>query len=131
MKVGERFDVTLSAFPSETFKSRVARIADSVDPQTRTIEVWAELSNPQGRLRPDMFGEVRHIESFHRVPTVPVSAVIQAQKRSIVYGEVSKGKFVQADVEVGKRSGDRIPILAGIKHGDRVVVDGAMLLRGY
>lgn len=131
VKVGERFDVTLSAFPGETFQSRVARIADSVDPQTRTIEVWAELANPQGRLRPDMFGEVRHIESFHRVPAVPATAVIQGQKRTIVYREISKGQFVQADVEVGKRSGDRIPVLAGIKTGDRVVVDGAMLLRGY
>lgn len=131
VKVGERFDVTLSAFPGETFRSRVARIADSVDPQTRTIEVWAELANPQGRLRPDMFGEVRHIESFHRVPVVPVTAVIQAQKRTIVYREVSTGRFAQTGVDVGKRSADRIPILAGIKTGDRVVVDGAMLLRGY
>ncbi len=131
VKVGERFDVTLSAFPGESFQSRVARIADSVDPQTRTIEVWAELSNPQGRLRPDMFGEVRHIESFHRVPSVPVTAVIQAQKRTIVYREISKGKFQQCDVQVGKRSGDRLPVLAGLQAGERVVVDGAMLLRGY
>lgn len=131
VKVGERFDVTLSAFPGETFQSRVARIADSVDPETRTIEVWAELANPQGRFRPDMFGEVRHIESFHRVPVVPVSAVIQAQKRTIVYRELSKGRFAQTDVQVGNRSGDRIPVLSGMQAGDRVVVDGAMLLRGY
>lgn len=131
VKVGERFDVTLSAFPGETFQSRVARIADSVDPETRTIEVWAELANPHGRFRPDMFGEVRHIESFHRVPVVPVSAVIQAQKRTIVYRELSKGRFAQTDVQVGNRSGDRIPVLSGMQAGDRVVVDGAMLLRGY
>jgi cobalt-zinc-cadmium efflux system membrane fusion protein len=131
VKVGERFDVTLAAFPGETFQSRVARIADHVDAQTRTIEVWAELTNPQGRLRPEMFGEVRHIESFHRVPAVPVAAVVQAQKRTIVYREVERGKFRQADIEVGKRSGDKIPVLRGLQPGDRVVVDGAMLLRGY
>ena len=93
--------------------------------------MWAELANPQGRFRPDMFGEVRHIESFHRVPVVPVSAVIQAQKRTIVYRELSKGRFAQTDVQVGNRSGDRIPVLSGMQAGDRVVVDGAMLLRGY
>ncbi len=102
-----------------------------MDPQTRTIEVWAELANPEGRLRPDMFGEVRHIESFHRVPAVPFAAVVQAQKRTIVYREEAKGKFRQAEVEVGKRSGDKIPVLGGLRPGDRVVVDGAMLLRGY
>jgi cobalt-zinc-cadmium efflux system membrane fusion protein len=131
VKTGERFDVTLAAFPGEVFQSRVARIADSVDPQTRTIEVWAELRNPQGRLRPEMFGEVRHIESFHKVPTVAATSVIQGQKRTIVYREVSRGKFEQTDVAVGKRSGDLIPVLDGLKPGDKVVVDGAMLLRGY
>jgi cobalt-zinc-cadmium efflux system membrane fusion protein len=131
VKVGERFDVKLSAFPGETFQSRVARIADSVDPQTRTIEVWAELANPNGRFRPEMFGEVRHIESFHRVPAVPVTAVVQSQGRTMVYAEQSPGRFKQTDVVIGNRSGDLVPILSGVSAGDRVVVDGAMLLRGY
>lgn len=131
VKVAERFDVSLAAFPGEVFQSRVARIADSVDPDTRTIEVWAELTNPQGRLRPEMFGEVRHIESFHRVPAVPATAVIQAQNRTIVYRETEKGKFQQTEVMVGKRSGNLIPVVNGLKPGNRVVVDGAMLLRGY
>jgi cobalt-zinc-cadmium efflux system membrane fusion protein len=129
--VGERFEVTLSAFPGEVFHSRVTRLADSVSPQTRTIEVWAELSNPQGRLRPQMFGEVRHIESYHKVAAVPVSAVIQAQRKTIVFREIATGKFQQTEVEVGKRSGDLLPVLKGLSPGHRVVVDGAMLLRGY
>jgi membrane fusion protein, heavy metal efflux system len=131
VKIGERFEVRLSAFPNEVFHSRVTRMSDSVDPQTRTVEVWAELANPQGRLRPEMFGEVRHIESYHRVSTVPSTAVIQAQRRTIVYREIAKGKFQQAEVEVGKRSGDLMPVLKGLTPSDRVVVDGAMLLRGY
>lgn len=131
VQVGERFDVTLSAFPGEVLSSRVARIADNVDPQTRTIKVWAELSNPSGRLRPEMFGEVRHIESVHKVAAVPASAVIQSQRSSIVYRETERGKFQQVEVELGKRTGDLIPVLKGIHAGDRVVVDGAMLLRGY
>ena len=131
VQVGERFDVTLAAFPLEVLHSRVARIADSVDPQTRAIKVWAELSNPSGRFRPEMFGEVRHIESLHRVPAVPATAVVQTQQRSIVYRELAKGKFELTEVELGKRSGNLIPIVRGINPGDRVVVAGAMLLRGY
>ena len=131
VRVGERFDVSLAAFPGELFRSHVARIADSVNPQTRTIEVWAELANPGGRFRPQMFGEVRHIEAYHKVSAVPFTAVIQAQKRSIVYREISRGKFEPTEVEVGKRTGDVIPVLKGVSAGDRVVIDGGMLLRGY
>ena len=49
---GEPIQVELSAYPGEIFRARVMRIADMVDPQTRTIKVEAEINNPDGRLRP-------------------------------------------------------------------------------
>ena len=52
IEVGERIDVSLSAYPGETFHGRVTRIADTVDPQTRTVKVRAEMDNARGRLRP-------------------------------------------------------------------------------
>lgn len=131
VKPGEIFDVTLSAFPNEVFHSRVARMADAVDAQTRTLKVWAELANSGGRLRPEMFGEVRHIESYHEVPVAPARAVIQTQERSMIFRETAPGRFEQTPVTVGRRSGDQVPITSGLRAGDRVVVDGAMLLRGY
>jgi cobalt-zinc-cadmium efflux system membrane fusion protein len=130
VKVGEQFDVTLAAFPGEVLKSRVARIADSVDPQTRTIEVWAELKNPDGRLRPSMFGQVRHVEDYRKVAAIPVSAPIEAQGRTVVYREVSAGVFEEVQVKLGQRSGEWIPVEEGLSPGDRIVVDGVMLLRG-
>lgn len=131
VKIGEAFDVSLNAYPGEVFHSRVTRIADSVDPATRTIEVWAELPNASGRFRPEMFGQVRHIESFHKVPTVPTTAVIQTQGKTIAFRELSPGKFQSTPITIGKRSGDRIPVLSGLSAGDRIVIDGAMLLRGF
>jgi cobalt-zinc-cadmium efflux system membrane fusion protein len=131
VKPGEIFDVSLSAYPGEVFHSRVARMADAVDPQTRTLKVWAELNNPSGKLRPEMFGEVRHIESYHQVPAVPARSVIQTQGKTVVFRETAPGRFEQTTVEVGRRSGEMLPIIQGLNAGDRVVVDGAMLLRGY
>lgn len=131
VKPGEIFDVSLSAYPGEVFHSRVARMADAVDPQTRTLKVWAELSNPGGKLRPEMFGEVRHIENYQQVPAVPARSVIQTQGKTVVFRETAPGRFEQTTVEVGRRSGEMLPIIQGLNAGDRVVVDGAMLLRGY
>lgn len=131
VKTGEIFDVSLSAYPGEVFHSRVARLSDSVDAQTRTLKVWAELANTGGKLRPEMFGEVRHIESYHQVPVIPVRSVIQTQGKAVVYRETGPGKFEPATVEIGRRSGDLVPVTNGLSAGDRIVVDGAMLLRGY
>lgn len=131
VSLNEQFEVSLNAFPGERFRSRVARIADSVDPESRTIKVWAELDNRSGRFRPEMFGQVRHLEESHVVPVVPVECVVQMQGRSAVYREEAPGRFRVVDVSPGRRSGDVVPILSGLRPGDRVVRDGAMLLRGF
>jgi cobalt-zinc-cadmium efflux system membrane fusion protein len=129
--VGERLEVMLTAYPGEIFVSRVARISDTVDAQSRTVSVWAELPNPQGRFRPGMFGSIRHAEQAAPKPVVPAAAVIQVEGRNIVYIEEGPGRFRPREVEVGLRHGDLIPILSGLKSGERVVTDGVMLLRGF
>lgn len=127
---GEIVKISLSAYPGEIFTGTVARIADTVDPQTRTIKVRAALNNAQGRLRPEMFGEIRHEETFRKVPVIPSSAIVQTDTRSIVYREKAPGLFEPVTVTFGKQEGDKVPILTGIAEGDRIVIDGAMLLRG-
>lgn len=129
IKVGERLDIELTAYPGEAFRGRVTRLADTVDPQTRTIKVRAELDNRSGRLRPEMFGRIKHVESTRLAPVVPAGAVIQGDGQNYVYLEVAKGVFQQTPVKVGNRMGDRLPLLSGVKAGDRVVTDGAMLLK--
>ena len=127
--MNERVNIELTAFPAETFKGRVARIADTVDPQTRTIKVRAEMDNSRGLLRPEMFGRIHHVEGMRPMPVLPAGAIIQGDGQSAVYKELSRGAFQSVPVTVGERAGDFFPILSGLKPGDRVVVDGAMLLK--
>jgi cobalt-zinc-cadmium efflux system membrane fusion protein len=131
IRPGEQVEIALAAYPGETFRGEVKRIGDTVDPQTRTIKVRAELPNPSGRLRPEMFGEIRHRQGFREAPVLPAGAIVQGDQRNIVYREKSPGVFEIVEVTFGKREGDRVPILTGINVGDRVVTDGAMLLRNY
>ncbi len=51
--------------------------------------------------------------------------------RTVVFLEQAPGIFQQIPVTVGKRVGDRISILSGVKAGDRIVADGAMLLKPF
>ena len=127
--VGERVEITLLAFPEEKFPGRVTRIADTVDPQTRTVKVRAELENFHGRFRPEMFAQIRHSEAYRKVPVVPMGAVVQGEGQSIIYVEEGPGRFRQTTVTLGKREGEKIPVINGLKPGDRIVVDGVMLLK--
>ncbi len=130
IQVGAQVEISLVAYPGETFLGRVSRIADTVDLQTRTVKVWAEMENPQGRFRLGMFGSIRHIEAVQAVPVVPVGAVIQGNSHSVVFVERNPGQFQETPVTLGKRAGDVVPILSGVHVGERVVVDGVMLLKG-
>ena len=129
IRMGEPLDVELTAFPGERFHARVTRIADTVDPQTRTVKVSAELSNAQGRLRPEMYGQIRHVGAMARLPVVPAGAVVQNEGASIVYREIAAGSFEPVKVTVGDRLGDRVVVQSGISVGDRIVTEGVLLLK--
>ena len=127
--VGDAVSITLLAYPGETFSGRVTRVADALDPQTRTLKVYVELSNPHGRLRPEMFGSVRHAGALKRMAVLPPAAIVQEYGRSTVFAERSPGQYERRQVTVGPPAGDRLPVLAGVEPGERVVVDGAVLLK--
>jgi len=129
-ETGEEVTIRLGAYPGEVLEGKVVQIADTVDAATRTIRVRAQLANPTGRFRPDMFGEIQHDENFQTVPIVPAGAVIQSDMRSLVFRERSQGVFEPVTVTFGRQIDGTVPITSGLKAGDRVVVDGAMLLRG-
>jgi cobalt-zinc-cadmium efflux system membrane fusion protein len=126
---GERIDVVLTAYPGETFHGRVTRIADVVDPQTRAIKVRAEMDNASGKLRPEMYGTIRHTDSMKTMPVVPAGAVLQGDGKTSVWVERAPGRFQPVEVKIGERAGAVVPVLSGVAAGARIVADGAMLLR--
>jgi membrane fusion protein, heavy metal efflux system len=131
VQIGERVEISLVAYPGETFDGRVSRIADVVDPQTRTVKVQAEMDNRAGRFRPEMFGSIHHIEAVAKTPVVPSGAVVQNNDgRTVVFVQTAPGQFEQRPVSIGKRAGELVRVSDGVKPGDTVVIDGVMLLKG-
>jgi cobalt-zinc-cadmium efflux system membrane fusion protein len=126
----EKVEIRLVAYPDETFEGQVRQIADTVDPLTRTVKVHAEMDNRRGRFRPEMFGSIHHIESTTRMAVVPASAVIEGDGRATVFVESAPGTFQERGVVVGKRAGEQVRVVSGVKAGETVVIDGAMLLSG-
>ncbi len=128
VKVGEPVKIELAAYPGETFRGRVTLISDMVDPQTRTVKVRAELPNPGGRLKPEMFGNIQLAEQSEALATVPAGAIIATDGKALVWREIGKGVFEKVAVTIGVQAGGRVAILSGLRKNDRIVVDGVMLL---
>ena len=130
IRVGDRVDIGLVAYPGEVFTGRVARIASALDPQTRALKVHVDLPNPNGRFVPEMFGTIRHTGATRPLPVVPSTAVIQEYGQSVVFVERAPGQFERRRVTLGARSGALASVVSGLDRDARVVIDGAILLKG-
>jgi cobalt-zinc-cadmium efflux system membrane fusion protein len=126
---GDPVTINLVSFPDETFVGRVARIGDMLDPQTRTLKVYLELPNPKGRLRPEMFGTIRHSGPKQPVAVIPSTAVVQEYGHNVVFLERAAGQFQRREVQLGPRAADVVVVRDGLKPGDRIIVEGAMLMK--
>lgn len=119
----------LIAFPGETFRARVTRLADSVDSETRTIKVDAEMVNEGGKLRPDMFGSLRYSAGQVKAPWIPETAVVRQNGVDFAFVERAPGRFAPVPVELGKLQNGGFSVSKGLKVGDRVVTQGAVYLK--
>jgi cobalt-zinc-cadmium efflux system membrane fusion protein len=128
IKLGQEVKVTVPAFPEVTFSGRVILVSSVVDPETRAVKVRTEVSNPNGRLKPDMFANVQIITDTNRSAiSIPQSAVLDDGGQKVVFVAGGNG-YEKRVVSVGIQSNDRIEIRDGLKAGDRVVVKGNYLL---
>jgi cobalt-zinc-cadmium efflux system membrane fusion protein len=130
IRIGESVEITFVAYPGETFAGRVARVGSTLDAQTRTLRVHVDLPNQQRRFVPEMFGTIRYAGPPRAMPVVPAAAIVQEYGRSEVFVERGPGQFERRMVTTGVRTGDRVAITSGLDVNSRVVVDGAILLRG-
>lgn len=58
LKTGLTIDVRVSAYPDQVFRGAITYVGAVIDPATRTVAARADVSNPDRRLRPEMFAEV-------------------------------------------------------------------------
>lgn len=132
VRVGSPATITLPSMPDRSVKGRVAYIDPRVDPATRTAKVRVEVPNRGGDLRLGMFVTMSiQTGTADRMTVVPRAAVQTIGDRSVVYvpAEGEEGKFVERAVKVGPPAGEFVPVLDGLRPGEKVVTDGSFYLR--
>lgn len=126
---GATVNVSVPAYPGETFPGTVARLGDVVDPTSRTVKLRCVVPNPGGKLKPEMFAKISLADATGKqVLVIPARAVLNESGKFrviVVEGNV----FRPVNVEVGPEMDGRVRVLAGLKAGDRVVTDGALFLK--
>ncbi len=127
--VGQWVEAHLTAYPGDAFKGRLIAILPEENVETRTLRVRIELANPDGRLRPGMFAQVR-LDSGAPVQALSVAseAIIHTGTRTVVIAAGDAGQFTPTEVQTGPEAGGRTVILQGLVEGQKVVASGQFLI---
>ena len=128
VRVGAPARVELAAFPGQMVSGRVSAVLPAAQAESRTLQVRIELPNGDGRLRPGMYGTGHLGGQAQPALVVPSEAVIRTGKRAVVMLAGDGGRFQPVEVQVGRESGDRTEILAGLSEGQRIVASGQFLI---
>lgn len=126
---GTRVEATVSALPGETFDGEVETLLPQIDAGSRTRRARIVLRNEGHRLVPGMFAELTLRGSDGDVvPLVPTEALVATGSDSRVIVLDAAGRFQPVRVRIGRSSGGRTEILAGLAGGERVVTSGQFLI---
>ena len=129
IQVGQTVEVTVAALPGRTFPARIVRTSAGLDPGTRRLTVMAEVLDPEGVLRPELFANFRiSVGEAEQSPAVPANAVIFRGSEAHVWVALPEGRFTLRRITPGIRADDMIQARAGIEAGERLVTGGALFI---
>ena len=119
---GDGARVTVSNLPGKQFTGAVARIADALDPTTRTLLVEIHVPNPENLLMPGMYAQVELSTSRENPPMIVPSTALIVSSSGTRAAIVGANRRVHLQTVVpGRDYGDRIEIMSGLHVGDIVI----------
>jgi RND family efflux transporter MFP subunit len=120
--------VRVPEIPDREFPGTVTRIADALEPGTRTLLTEVDIPNPDGALTPGIYCTVEF-----RIPrktpslSVPADAII-FNRNGMQVAVVSNGRAELRKVGVKRDLGTRVEVDSGIKAGDQVILNPPVTL---
>jgi RND family efflux transporter MFP subunit len=119
---GQTLEVDVSGL-KRTFKGKIARFSDQIDPATRTMHTEVTVPNPTFELVPGMYASVRiPLHSVTNVLTVPVQAIQStAVGQGVALVVNSQKRLEKREVKLGLQTASEVEILSGLSEGDTVV----------
>lgn len=129
IRIGQEVEVSVPAYPGETFKGKISYISDVLHEETRTITVRTEVENKSYKLKPGMFADINiFLNHQSRALVVPEEAILDDKDEKIVFIK-KEGKYYPQIVEIGTREKGYVEIIEGIQEGDEIVTKGSYQLK--
>jgi len=126
--IGQRAVITLAAYPGEEFSGKVSFIYPTVSAETRTLKVRLELDNPEMKLRPGMYADVRLQSAQEEILGIPRDAIMDGGHMAYAFVIHNGTHFEPRLITVGRTSGEYAEVLSGLAEGETVVTSANFLI---
>lgn len=127
LRRGATVSFTSSALPNQRFTGTIDRINPALEAQTRQVQLYVNVANPQGRLVAGLFVEGRVASQQTLALALPANAVDERGGSPSVL-KLERGVVVRTPVEILLRDAvaEKVAISKGLAKGDTVLVGGAL-----
>lgn len=127
VKAGQAVDIEVPALGAR-LTGKLIFVADTVNPETRTVTVRSAVENASRQLKPAMLATMLIQAAPTQTLVVPAQAVVREGDADNVFVEIGAGRFRLTPVRLGPDADGRRPVLSGLKPEQRILVSGAFHL---
>lgn len=124
---GMAVTVNAIALPGQAFGGDISAIDTRIDPASRTLQVQAEIPNPDGVLRAGMSFTVSLAFPGEEYPAVNPLAILWSAQGSYVWRYLD-GKATRVMAEIIQRNSDGVLVRSDLKPGDAIITEGILQL---
>jgi membrane fusion protein, multidrug efflux system len=130
VRLGDRGEIHMDAFPGQTLLGTVVEVASAADPKSGMFPIEVHFDTPPPRLVSGLVARLRLAPQTTGTPLtyVPMAALVEGDGDRASVFVISGGKAVKRDVRVAFITADSIALESGLISGETVVTDGALFL---
>jgi cobalt-zinc-cadmium efflux system membrane fusion protein len=128
LKSGKEVRAEVLAFPGKIIGGKLSYVSPIVNPETRTVRIRMNLTNPDLRYKPDMLTNVSLRDVPDQQLAIPAAAIIREDNKDYVFVRSARSEFKLREVTLGDDFENRRVITSGLTPGEDIVVSGAFHL---
>lgn len=131
LKPGVRIVAKAPGF-TESFEGEVSAIGSQIDEATRSVVVRAIIPNPEAKLKPGLLMTVELLKNPREAVGIPETAIVPEGRKQFVFvvnDQAQPPVTEKREIVIGARRQGDMEVLEGLKSGDKVVVQGTMMVR--
>lgn len=130
LRLGEKVEVAVNAYPGRVFHGSIVNIGAAVDPNTHRVLVRSVVRDAKHELRPGLFATfvIRTGDPILSV-AIPLGALVREGDGAMTVWVATDGKrFTKRTVRPGIQQGGFDQALEGLRPGEQVATDGALFI---